>query len=222
MSAEHIDTRPRDFEQLEQYPPAVLYVMAARLEQGNQTVYDRFLCDYIGEVTSPQPSPLTLDGPSGARYSYNNPLTTHRSFTAQGTLLTVRHAEQTMAPGDESCEFFVASANLETSRITHWCTERVDWQNGSGGQQVTVLLSDRPQLRVVQDADPTNPFAWSLQHRKARQAAVRAVLTMNSRGLQFMDGTSDRGLEQLEDIRQLVADVNALTDYYQISLVRSC
>lgn len=201
MSAEHIESSLSTPEPFAGYTDAVRYVMGARQEYGNNTAYDRFLCDYIGDPRARKFRPIHQQGPqTGHTYGYNNLLTMHNSFTAEGTMLNIRHVDSALLPGDEKMEYFVATVDLRTGVATEWQIAKIKKHDGTGD----VKLALSAQGPTEESAQP-----------------VGALLELNSRyGLTFVDCSSGRGEESLEDITKLVTTVNYLTEQHRIVLDR--
>jgi hypothetical protein len=202
---------------LDAYSPTARLALLARYAQGNGSLYDRFLCDYIGGPSTQDIPPIWRRGASGVFYSYNSVAVgqVRRSYSQWGNMITIRHAEGSLQQGDELSEYFVASASLRSARLVEWRVAGIERQGSYGKQKVILHLSDQPDLQVVgnqtQSDDP-----WSNMAEEFRQwDNYGAEVELDpERGCTLR--VSGRA-EPLNDIAELVAEVNDLTEGYGLT-----
>jgi hypothetical protein len=202
---------------LDAYSPTAQLALQARYEQGNGSLYDRFLCDYIGEPGTQDFPPIWRRGASGMFYSYNSVAVgqVRRSYSQWGNMVTIRHAEGSLQRGDELSEYFVASASLRSARLVEWRVADIERQGPYGKQKVILHLSDQPALQVVSD-QMQGDDSWSTMADKFRQwDSYSAEVELDpERGCTFRVGGR---AEPLNDIAGLVAEVNDLTEGYGLT-----
>jgi len=200
------------------YSPTAHLALQDRLRRGNGSVYDQFLCDYIGTPGSEEDfPPIWRSGRSGLFYSYNSivPGGVRRSYSEWGNMVTIRHAEGELQVGDELSEYFVASASLRTGRIIEWRVADIE-RYGPYGKQVTVLhLSEQPDLKVVGDQAQESDLPAGMAEKFRQWYSYGAEVVLNpERGCTFRMGS---GAEPLTDIARLVDQVNNLTDEHGLT-----
>jgi hypothetical protein len=204
-----VEQLPLTVAELRAYSPAARRVLQMRRTAGNNTPYDRFLCDYIGDPApgSPHFRSIARTALSGATLFYNNPLNMHRSFSTDGTLLNVRWAQGEIAPGDHLKSAFVATADLRTGITTEWTVTDIE---RPGYNNARILTLEPPaDLRLVVDGEPgyqEDPLAASLAECQTR---ARARLVLDVYGTHFTPIVGPT--EELHEIHLLVNEVNTLT-----------
>jgi hypothetical protein len=176
----------------------VMRIVRDREENGYDTTYDHFMCDYVGHPVADR----NRDGhslmPEIVRYRegaghVNFDERLHASYTNEGHLIVVRKAGD-MSWRDKNA-FFVATADLRSDHVMEWDVVSIDsGQVRLPGQYMKSELQTRIGLRhgklAAVDSQPdfnmmSNPLdavvdKWDQERELERQKAKRPHILLGS------------------------------------------
>jgi hypothetical protein len=210
-----------------EYTLAALVTVQSRFTRGNHTPYGTFLCEYLWDPREYTPAPpITRRAPSGIQYDFNNPMTTLKSFTAEGHFVQVRRAQDfDPSRDDEAASFFVATADLAVNdaqtgpldvnkgRIIEWTVAAVE-RKRDGKRHLSLEADDwnpqeYPPLKSVET--PADVLQAAIDRRqKFGKLTAHLILSQDQGGLLVPPGPGN-SLQEMHQAEELVRQVNQLT-----------
>jgi hypothetical protein len=186
----------------------VFSIIDERRENGHyewkNSLYDRFLCDYVGDPVDPTEKDGTPKHREITRYregygQVNYDKRVLASYTQEGNLVLVRKASK--LPVDSNEAYFVVSADLDTREVTEWTVTDVDFDGKGDGLEQTLQLSRRPLVTIEsepqKDLTEIDPIKAAMKYLAARREynrrlKARPSIVLTGKGCFFKPGPFER------------------------------
>lgn len=192
---------------LDAYSTAALLALRSRFRSGDDTTFDHFLFDHVGDPLTPDAPHLEWTGPAGEKYTYNSPHTITHGFTPEGTMITIRHLDDT-TPDSPAPRYFVATADLRTDATTEWHVTGLMRTVNGGIERRVITLSERADMAAVQEPDSDDLLDVVLEGRlRVRQPVGRLVIDA---GMGIIFTPPGGAAEAVHPITDLINEVHAL------------